>query len=95
MGGREASCRQDGGRACGRPHVVSKGRTEPPFHDALHLSEPVSLRTALAARGIEADRVKVWRTMGTLHRRHGLVMSGEAGYRVGDWPWGGSGCGVP
>jgi len=90
MGGGEASCRQDVGRDCGRADVVSKGRTEPPFHDALHPGEPLYLREALAAHGVEADHVKIWQTVGKLRRRHGLVMSGEPrepGYRVRDWTW--------
>jgi len=80
--------RQLGGRDCGRADVVSKGRTEPPFHDALHPGEPLYLREALAAHGVEADHVNVWQTVGKLRRRHGLVMSGEPrepGYRVEDW----------
>ena len=45
---------------------------------------------ALAAHGVEADHVKVWRTVGKLRRRHGLLMSGEPrepGYRVETWTW--------
>ena len=52
-------------------------------------------REELAAHGVEADDVKVWKTVGRLRRRHGLVMSGEPrepGYRVGDWTWGPGGC---
>lgn len=82
--------RQDVGRDCGRADVVSKGRTEPPFHDALHPGELLYLREALAAHGVEADHVKIWQTVGKLRRRHGLVMSGEPrepGYRVRDWTW--------
>ncbi len=59
-------------------------------HDALHPGEPLYLREALAAHGVEADHVKVWQTVGKLRRRHGLVMSGEPrepGYRVRDWRW--------
>jgi hypothetical protein len=59
-------------------------------HDALHPGEPLYLREALAAHGVEADHVKVWQTVGKLRRRHGLVMSGEPrepGYRVEDWMW--------
>ena len=59
-------------------------------HDALHPGEPLSLREALAAHGVDADHVKVWQTVGKLRRRHGLVMSGEPrepGYRVKDWTW--------
>lgn|GEM_PF-1619593 len=69
---------------------MSKGRTEPPFHDALHPGELLYLREALAAHGVEADHVKIWQTVGKLRRRHGLVMSGEPrepGYRVRDWTW--------
>ena len=59
-------------------------------HDALHPGEPLYLREALSAHGVEADHVKVWQTVGKLRRRHGLVMSGEPrqpGYRVVDWTW--------
>jgi len=59
-------------------------------HDALHPGEPLYLREALAAYGVEADHVKIWQTVGKLRRRHGLVMSGEPrepGYRVEDWRW--------
>ena len=59
-------------------------------HDALHPGEPLYLREALAAYGVEADHVKVWQTVGKLRRRHGLVMTGEPrepGYRVVDWLW--------
>lgn len=59
-------------------------------HDALHPGEPLYLREALAAHGVEADHVKVWQTVGKLRRRHGLVMNGkprEPGYRVRDWTW--------
>jgi hypothetical protein len=59
-------------------------------HDALHPGEPLYLREALAAHGIEADHVKIWQTVGKLRRRHGLVMTGEPrqpGYRVKDWLW--------
>ena len=69
---------------------MSKGRTEPSFHDALHPGEPLHLREALAAHGIEVDHVMVWQTVGKLRRRHGLMMNGEPrelGYRVRDWTW--------
>ena len=59
-------------------------------HDAIHPGEPLYLREALAAHGVEADHVKIWQTVGKLRRRHGLVMSGEPrepGYRVEDWRW--------
>ena len=59
-------------------------------HDALHPGEPLYLREALAKRGVEADHVKIWQTVGKLRRRHGLVMSGEPrepGYRIEDWLW--------
>ncbi len=59
-------------------------------HDALHPGEPLYLREALAAHGVEADHVKIWQTVGKLRRRHGLVMSGEPrepGYRVEGWKW--------
>ena len=59
-------------------------------HDALHPGEPLYLREALAAHGVDADHVKVWQTVGKLRRRHGLVMTGEPrepGYRVTDWTW--------
>jgi hypothetical protein len=59
-------------------------------HDALHPGEPLYLREALAAHGVEADHVKIWQTVGKLRRRHGLVMSGaprEPGYRIEDWTW--------
>ena len=39
-------------------------------HDALHPGEPLYLREALAAHGVEADHVKVWQTVGKLRRRH-------------------------
>ncbi len=53
-----------------------------------HPGEPLYLREALAAHGVEADHLKVWQTVGKLRRRHGLVMRGksrEPGYRVEDW----------
>ena len=59
-------------------------------HDALHPGEPLYLREALAAHGVDADHVKIWQTVGKLRRRHGLVMTGEPrepGYRVEDWVW--------
>ena len=59
-------------------------------HDALHPGEPLYLREALAAYGVEADHVLIWQVAGKLKRRHGLVLSGEsrqAGYRVEDWTW--------
>lgn len=65
-------------------------------HDALHPGQPLYLREALAAHGVDADHVKVWQTVGKLRRRHGLVLRGEprepgeareAGYRVEDWTW--------
>jgi hypothetical protein len=46
-------------------------------HDALHPGEPLHLREALAAHGVEVDHVRVWPTGGKLRRRHGLVMRGE------------------
>ena len=52
-------------------------------HDALHPGEPLYLREALAAHGVEADHVKVWQTVGKLRRRHGLVKErGAAGAGV-------------
>ena len=57
-------------------------------HDALHPGEPLHLREALDAHGVDADHVKVWRTVGKLRRRHGLVLRGKPrgpGYRVTDW----------
>ena len=69
---------------------MSKRRAEPPFHDALHLGEPLCLREALAAHGVEVDHVKIRQPVGKLRRRHGLVMSGEPrepGYRVRDCTW--------
>ena len=45
---------------------------------------------ALAAHVVEDDHVKIWRTVGKLCRRHGLLMSGEPrepGYWVEDWTW--------
>jgi hypothetical protein len=63
-------------------------------HDALHPGEPLYLREALAGHGVEADHVKVWKTVGKLRRRHGLVMTGEPrepgearepGYTVSSW----------
>jgi len=59
-------------------------------HDALHPGEPLYLREALEAHGVEVDQVKVWQTVGKPRRRHELVMSGEPrepGYRVADWTW--------
>jgi hypothetical protein len=59
-------------------------------HDALHPGEPLYLREALSAHGVDADHVKIWQTVGKLRRRHGLVMVGkprEPGYRVVDWTW--------
>ena len=35
-------------------------------HDALHPGEPLYLREALAAHGVEADHVKIWQTVGKL-----------------------------
>jgi len=64
-------------------------------HDALHPAEPLYLREALAAHGVDADHVRVWQTVGK-RRRHGLVLRGEPrgpgerrepGYRVEDWTW--------
>jgi hypothetical protein len=57
-------------------------------HDALHPGEPLYVREALAAHGVEADHVKVWQTVGKLRRRHGLVLVGESrepGYEVRTW----------
>jgi hypothetical protein len=57
-------------------------------HDALRPGEPLYLREALAAHGVEADHVKIWQTVGKLRRRHGLVMTGEPrepGYTVTSW----------
>ena len=54
-----------------------------------HPGEPLYLREALAAHGVEAGHVKVWQTVGKL-RRHGLVLTGEPrepGYRVEDRTW--------
>ena len=64
-------------------------------HDALRPGEPLYLREALAAHGVEADHVKIWQTVGKLRRRHGLVMSGEprsraTGSRTGRGRRGGS-----
>ena len=59
-------------------------------HDALHPGEPLYLREALAAYGVEVDHVKIWQTVGKLERRHGLVLRGkprEPGYAVEDWTW--------
>ena len=65
-------------------------------HDALHPGEPLHVREALHAHGVDVDHVKVWQTVGKLRRRHGLVLRGEprepgeareAGYRVEDWTW--------
>jgi hypothetical protein len=60
------------------------------IHDALHPGEPLHLREALAAYGVNADHVLIWQVAGKLKRRHGLVLSGEArqaGDRVVDWTW--------
>jgi hypothetical protein len=46
-------------------------------HDALRLGQPLYLREALAAHGVDADHVKVWQTVGKLRRRHGLVLRGR------------------
>jgi hypothetical protein len=59
-------------------------------HDALHPGEPLYLREALAAHGVDVDHAKIWQTVGKLRRRHGLVVSGEPrepGHRVTDWTW--------
>ena len=59
-------------------------------HDALHRGEPLYLREALAAHGVDVDHVKIWQTVGKLRRRHGLMLRGEArepGYSVEDWRW--------
>jgi hypothetical protein len=59
-------------------------------HDALHPGEPLHVREALAAYGVDADHVKIQQAVAKLRRRHGLVMSGkprEPGYRVKDWWW--------
>jgi hypothetical protein len=59
-------------------------------HDALHPGEPLYLRQALAAHGVDVDHVKIWQVVGKLERRHGLVLRGkprEPGYAVEDWTW--------
>ncbi|HEY5113689.1 MAG TPA: hypothetical protein VIJ45_06220 [Coriobacteriia bacterium] len=59
-------------------------------HDALHPGEPLYVREALAAYGVEVDHVKVWQTVGKLRRRHRLILAGEPrkpGYAVEDWTW--------
>jgi len=59
-------------------------------HDALHPGEPLYLREALGAHGVDADHVKIWQTVSKLRRRHRLMMTGEPrepGYRVVDWLW--------
>lgn len=59
-------------------------------HDALHPGEPLYLREALAAYGVEVDHVKVWQVVSKLKRRHGLILAGEPrqpGYAVEDWKW--------
>jgi hypothetical protein len=40
-------------------------------HSALHPGEPLYLCEALAGRGVDADHVKVWQTVGKMRRRHG------------------------
>ena len=60
------------------------------LHDALHPGEPLYLREALTAYGVQADHVLIWQVAGKLKRRHGLVLGGEPrqpGYRVEDWTW--------
>lgn len=57
-------------------------------HDALHPGEPLYVRQALAAYGVEADHVEIQQAVRKLRRRHGLVMSGKSrqpGYRLEDW----------
>ena len=59
-------------------------------HDALHPGEPLYVREALAAYGVEVDHVKVWQVVSKLKRRHGLILAGEPrqpGYAVEDWKW--------
>ena len=59
-------------------------------HDALRAGEPLSLREALAADGVEVDHVRVRQVAGKLRRRHGLRISREPrepGCRVEDWTW--------
>lgn len=59
-------------------------------HDALHPGEPLYLREALAAYGVEVDHVKVWQVVSKLKRRHRLIITGEPrqpGYAVEDWLW--------
>ena len=71
-------------------------------HDALHPGEPLYLREALAAHGVEADHVKVWQTVGKLQTParagddgraagaglpgRGLDVGGEAGEEYGRTP---------
>lgn len=59
-------------------------------HDALHTGEPLYLREALAAYGIEVDHVQAHKLVNKLRRRHGMVVRGEsrqAGYTLEDWTY--------
>jgi hypothetical protein len=59
-------------------------------HDALHRGEPLYLREALAAYGVELDHIGVNKVVNKLRRRHGFVVRGEPrepGYAVEDWTY--------
>lgn len=59
-------------------------------HDALHPGEPLYVREALQAYGVEVDHVKVWQVVSKLKRRHRLIITGEPrqpGYVLRDWLW--------
>lgn len=59
-------------------------------HEALHPGEPLYIREALTAYGVEVDHVKVWQVVSKLKRRHRLIITGEPrqpGYAVEDWLW--------
>ncbi len=59
-------------------------------HDMLHPGEPLHIREALTAYGVDADHAQIQQAVRKLRRRHGLVMSGEPrepGYRVEGWTW--------
>jgi hypothetical protein len=60
------------------------------IHDALHRGEPLYLREALAAYGVEVDHVQAHKLVNKLRRRHGMVIRGEsrqAGYTLEDWTY--------
>ena len=59
-------------------------------HDALHPGQPLYLREALAAHGVDTDNVRIQQAAAKLRRRHRLILSGDSrrpGYRGDDWLW--------